>query len=44
MLTSSSTGSARVKMLIAQGYIAFLEQNISSRHAAVSPSGPITAN
>ena len=39
-----STGNARVKMLIAHGYMAFLEQNISSRHAAVSPSGPITAS
>ena len=37
-------GSASVKILIAQGYMALREQNISRRHATVSPSGPATAS
>ena len=43
LLTSSSTGKANVKMLIAQAYMAFLEKNIITRHPAVIPRGPITA-
>ena len=38
-----SRGNTRVKILIAQGYMAFREQNISRRQAAVSPKGPMTA-
>ena len=37
------TGTTRVNTLIDQGYIAFREQNISKRQAAVRPRGPITA-
>ena len=43
LLTSSSIGSAKVKILMAQAYMAFLEKNIITRHPAVIPRGPITA-
>ena len=43
LLIRISRGNASVKILIAQGYMALREQNISSRQATVSPSGPITA-
>ena len=43
LLSRSSNGSASVKMLMAQGYMALREQNISSRQASVKPSGPVTA-
>ena len=43
LLSRSSSGSVSVKTLMAQEYIAFLEQNISTRHPIVSASGPMTA-
>ena len=43
LLRYSSTGSANVNTLTAQAYSAFRQNIISTRHAAVSPKGPITA-
>ena len=44
MLNSRSKGNASVNTLIDQEYMALREQNISRRHATVSPSGPATAS
>jgi hypothetical protein len=38
-----SSGRARVKIEMAQEYIAFREQNISRRQAKVNARGPVTA-
>lgn len=43
LLSRISNGRARVKMEMAQEYMAFLAQNIRRRHPKVSPNGPITA-
>ena len=43
LLMRSSSGNARVNTLIAQEYMAFLEQNIRIKQLAVSARGPMTA-
>ena len=43
LLNKISSGSARLKMLIAQVYIAFLENIISTRQPNVTSSGNTTA-
>ena len=43
MLSSKRIGIASEKILTAQGYMALRDRNIRTMHAAVMPSGPITA-
>ena len=43
LLNRSSSGSVSVKILIAQEYIAFLEQNIRIKQPSVSARGILTA-